>query len=54
MGKVMISLPPPEVQRQIVSTIEAEQRLVEANRELIERMEAKIQAKLAEIWGDNV
>lgn len=26
--------------------------LVEANRELIARMEAKIQAKLAEIWGE--
>ena len=49
MGKVMISLLPPEVQHQIISKIEAEQKLVEANRELIERMEAKIQVKLAEI-----
>ena len=30
----------------------AERKLVEANRDLIARMEAKIQAKLAEIWGE--
>lgn len=29
----------------------AERKLVEANRELIARMEAKIKAKLAEVWG---
>jgi hypothetical protein len=26
--------------------------LVEANRDLIARMEARIRAKLAEVWGD--
>jgi len=30
----------------------AERKLVEANRELITRMEAKIKAKLAEVWGE--
>lgn len=30
-----------------------EQKLVEANRELIARMEKKIQTRLAEIWGTN-
>jgi hypothetical protein len=29
----------------------AERKLVEANRELIARMEAKIKRKLAEVWG---
>ena len=27
-------------------------KLVDANRELITRMEAKIKAKLAEVWGE--
>ena len=48
-----IPLPPLDVQRQIVKELEAERKLVEANRELILRMEAKIKAKLAEVWGEN-
>ncbi|MFZ4394798.1 MAG: N-6 DNA methylase [Kiritimatiellia bacterium] len=46
-----IPLPPLAIQRQIVTELEAERKLVEANRELIARMEAKIKAKLAEVWG---
>lgn len=34
-----------------MAEIEAEQRLVEANRELIGRMDAKIAAVLNRIWG---
>jgi type I restriction enzyme M protein len=41
-----------DVQRRIVEEIEAERELVEANRKLIEIFERKIQAKLAEIWGE--
>jgi len=48
-----IPLPPLEAQRSIVSEIEAERRLVEANRELIVRMETKLAATLERIWGDN-
>src|SRR5207244_2901089 len=47
-----IPLPPLPEQERIVAEIEAEQRLVDANRELIERMEKKIAAALARIWGD--
>jgi hypothetical protein len=36
----------------IVAEIEAEQALVDANRELIVRMEKKIQTTLARIWGE--
>lgn len=50
----MLSLPPIDVQRRIVAEIEAERELVEANRKLIEVFEQKIQAKLAEIWGERV
>jgi restriction endonuclease S subunit len=47
-----IPLPPLETQRAIVAEIEAEQALVNANRELIARMEGKIAATLARVWGD--
>ena len=47
-----IPLPPLNTQRAIVAEIEAEQALVNANRELIERMEKKIHAVLARVWGE--
>ena len=37
----------------IVAEIEAEQALVAANRELIERFEKKIQVILARVWGED-
>ena len=49
---IEIPLPPLEVQREIVAEIEAEQALVNANRDLIARMEGKIAATLARIWGE--
>lgn len=48
-----LPLPHLETQRAIVAEIEAEQALVAANRELITRMERKIQATLARVWGDD-
>ena len=47
-----IPLPPLTEQRAIVAEIEAEQALVNANRELVARMEKKIQATLARVWGE--
>lgn len=47
-----IPLPPMELQKAIVAEIEAEQALVNANRELIARFEKKIQATLARVWGE--
>jgi type I restriction enzyme M protein len=52
LAAIEIPLPPLEAQRAIVSEIEAERRLVEANRELIARMETKTAATLARIWGE--
>jgi restriction endonuclease S subunit len=46
-----IPLPPLETQRVIVAEIEAERALVEANRELIDRMEKKIKAVIERVWG---
>jgi type I restriction enzyme M protein len=47
-----IPIPPLDVQHNLVAELEEEQKLVEANRELIARMEAKIKSKLAEVWGE--
>ncbi|MCC6930953.1 MAG: N-6 DNA methylase [Gemmatimonadaceae bacterium] len=49
---VEIPLPPLTTQQTIVAEIEAEQVLVAANRDLVARMEEKIQATLARIWGE--
>jgi len=35
-----------------VAELEEERKLVEANRELIRRMEGRINAKLDEVWGE--
>ena len=50
--ELQIPLPPLDVQKEIVAEIEAEQAVVVANRELIDRFEKKIQATLARVWGD--
>ena len=47
-----IPLPSLDTQQQIVAEIEAEQALVAANRELIERFEKKIQTAIARVWGE--
>ncbi|MDX2176444.1 MAG: N-6 DNA methylase [Candidatus Sumerlaeia bacterium] len=49
----LIPIPPLSTQRAIVAEIEAEQALVNANRDLIARMERKIQATLARVWGES-
>ena len=49
---IQIPLPHLAKQQTIVAEIEAEQELVSANRELIDRFEKKIQATLARVWGD--
>ena len=52
LGAYRIPVPPLTTQSRIVAEIEAEQALVNANRELIYRFEKKIQDSLARIWGD--
>jgi type I restriction enzyme M protein len=51
--RIPIPLPLIATQRAIVAEIEAEQALVAANRELIARIEKKIQATLARVWGED-
>lgn len=47
----LIPLPDLPTQRAIVAEIEAEQALVNANRELIRRMASKIKAVIDRVWG---
>jgi type I restriction enzyme M protein len=49
---VALPLPPLAEQQIIVAEIEAEQALINANRELITRFETKIQTTLSRIWGE--
>jgi len=51
LSAIQIPLPPLATQQKIVAEIEAEQALVAANRELIERFEKKMQTTLARVWG---
>ncbi len=47
-----LPLPLLETQQAIVAEIEAEQALVDGNRELIERFEEKIRDAVGRVWGE--
>jgi restriction endonuclease S subunit len=49
---IKIPLPCIETQQQIVSRIEKEQELVNANKRLIEIFEQKIKDRIAKVWGE--
>jgi type I restriction enzyme M protein len=51
LKKLCLPLPPLETQQKIIVEIEAEQALINANRELIICFERKMQAAFARIWG---
>ena len=51
--KKIMALPSLETQQAIVAEIEAEQALVDANRELITRFERKIQDAVGRVWGES-
>ncbi len=46
-----IPLPDLPTQRAIVAEIQAEQTLVNANRELIRRLESKVKSAIDQVWG---
>ncbi|MBW1617051.1 MAG: N-6 DNA methylase [Deltaproteobacteria bacterium] len=50
LQRLKIPLPPLEVQRQIVSEIEKEEKIIENCKQLIEIHNHKIKKKIAEIW----
>ena len=47
----MIVIPTLQIQKDIISQIEKEQALVNANEELIEIFEQKIKDRIAKVWG---
>jgi len=52
VSSVKIPCPPLSVQQEIVDQIEAEQKIVNANKKLIEMFEQKIKDKISEVWGE--
>ena len=54
LERIQIPIPPLAIQQALVAEIEAEQSLVAANRELVERMEGKIRAAIGRVWGDRL
>ena len=46
-----LPLPPLETQREIVAEIQDERATIEANQELIQRFESKIDATVTRVWG---
>jgi len=51
LKKIKLPLPPLDKQKQIVAQIEAEQKIVNSNKILIEIYHQKIKDKIAEVWG---
>lgn len=49
---IKIPLPTIEIQHKIVTELEEERRLVNANKKLIEIHQQKIKSKIAEVWGE--
>ncbi len=54
LAEYKVPLPSLEVQKQIVSQLEEEQRLINTNDRLIEIFEQKIKDKIAEVWGEEL
>jgi restriction endonuclease S subunit len=52
LKSIKIPLPPLEIQKQIVTQIEEEQKAVEACKNLIEINEQKIKSKISEVWSE--
>ncbi len=50
--QMKIPLPSLKVQQQIITKIEKEQKIIEANKELITIFENKIKDKIANVWGE--
>ena len=53
LEKIQIPVPDMEIQQSIAAEIEAELAIVDANRELVSRMEARIAAAIGRVWETN-
>lgn len=52
LKEIKIPIPPLAMQQTIVAQFNAEQRLVNANKELIRLFEDKIKAVINRVWGE--
>ncbi len=52
LRSIKIPLPPLDVQKAIVAEIDGYQKIVDANKKMIEMYEQKIKDKIAEVWGE--
>ena len=50
--RIRIPIPPLKTQQKIVTEIESERKLVEANKKLIKIFKKKIKDKIGEVWGE--
>ena len=50
--RIIVPIPPLEIQEQIIAQIEKEQKAVEASKELIMIFEQKIKDKISDVWGE--
>lgn len=53
LNDAVIPIPPLHVQQALVTQIEAEQNLVNCNRELMARFQQKIEDTLSRVWGED-
>ena len=51
--QVKLPLPPLTTQQAIAAELEAEQTIIESNRNLIQRFELKVQSAVASVWGSD-
>lgn len=52
LEKIKIPLPPIEIQREIVAELDGYQKIIDANKKLIEIYQQKIRTKITEVWGE--
>lgn len=52
IAKILIPLPPLNIQCQIINRIDQELSIVHANKQLIEIFEQKIKDRIAKVWGE--
>lgn len=44
--------PPLKIQKQIITEVEAEQKIINQNKKLIKIINQKIKTKIGEVWGE--
>lgn len=52
--KIKLPMPSIDSQREIVAQVEQEQKIIDANKKLIEMYEQKVKDRIAKVWGEKV